>query len=151
MSEKYDCTEDVMTHKNKVRFWLTDLGVELGRRAENHDNSKLADPEEKALFDHWTPELRRLTFGTDEYKMALVGMGEGVKRHYRANRHHPEHYENGVDDMTLADIAEMLCDWIAAAEAKGVSVDLTHAAKRFGLSEQLVHIFANTLREWDVP
>ena len=53
------------------------------------------------------PKLRELTFGSDEYKVALVGMGEGVKRHYAANRHYPEHYENGVNDMTLADIVEM--------------------------------------------
>lgn len=155
MSEKnesttYDCTEDVMKHKGKVEYWLRRFWTLLEGRAEYHDDSKLKDPREKALFDYWTPELRRLTFGSDEYKLALDGMGEGVKLHYKANRHHPEHFENGVDDMTLIDVVEMVADWMAAAEAKNTHVDLDRAAKRFGLSEQLVKIIANQLREEDI-
>ncbi len=91
-----------------------------------------------------------MAVGTDEYKVALDGMGEGVKLHYKANRHHPEHYANGVDDMTLIDVVEMLADWMAAAQARNVSVDLKHAAERFGLSEQLVRLMANQLREEDM-
>lgn len=146
----YDCTADVMEHKGKVKYWLQRWTQLLSGRAEHHDNSKLNDPIEKALFDHWTPELRRITFGSDEYKIALDGMGEGVKRHYKANRHHPEHFEHGIDDMTLLDVVEMVADWMAAAERKETFVDLDVAAKRFGLSEQLVKIIANQLREEDV-
>lgn len=146
----YDCTEDVMEHKALVKYWLDQWAELLKARAVRHDDSKLKDPVEKALFDHWTPELRRLTFGSDEYKLALDGMGEGVQRHYKANRHHPEHYKRGVNDMTLLDVMEMVADWMAAARKKGTYVDLNHAAQRFGLSEQLVEIIANTLREEDV-
>lgn len=150
MSEQtYDCTEDVFEHKRKVKYWLRGFAEQLTTRAENHDNSKLRDPVEKATFDRWTPEIRRATFGSDEYKQALDGMGEGVKLHYKANRHHPEHYENGVNDMTLMDVVEMLADWMAVAQSKNTHVDLRHAAERFGLSEQLVEILANTLREED--
>lgn len=119
-------------------------------RSIHHDDSKLNDPVEKDLFDHWTPELRKLTFGSDEYKIALDSMGEGVKRHYKANRHHPEHYQNGINDMTLVDLVEMICDWMASAEAKNAYVDLDNGAKRFGISEQLLEIIANTLREEDI-
>lgn len=149
-TEQYDCTNDVLLHKERVKWWIQEIAVHrLQYRAEHHDDSKLSDPVEKALFDHWTPELRKFTFGSDEYKIALDGMGEGVKRHYASNRHHPEHFPNGINDMTLADVVEMVCDWAAAAEAKGGPVDLTHAAARFGLSEQLVKIIANTLWEQD--
>lgn len=149
MTDTYDCTEDVKEHKRKVRYWLDGFSNQLLRRAEVHDDSKLNNPTEKAMFDTWTPELRHRTFGTDEYKMALEGMGEGVNLHYKANRHHPEHYENGINDMTLMDVVEMLADWMAAAQARDTHVDLANAAARFGLSEQLVQIFANTLREND--
>lgn len=150
MTNNYDCTNDVLEHKSKVEYWLRRFWNALEGRAKYHDNSKLNDPREKALFDHWTPELRTRTFGSDEYKQALDEMGEGVKLHYKANRHHPEHYENGVNDMTLIDIVEMVADWMAAAERKNVHIDLDHAAKRFGLSEQLVKIIANQLREEDI-
>jgi hypothetical protein len=145
----YDCTADVREHQRKVKYWMRRFWGSLQRRSEVHDNSKLNDPEEKAMFDHWTPALREATFGSDQYKMALDGMGEGVQRHYRANRHHPEHYENGVNGMTLIDVVEMVADWMAAAEAKMTHVDLDHAAQRFNLAPQLVDIIANTLREED--
>jgi hypothetical protein len=149
MSDSYDCTNDVQEHKRKVRYWMRDIAAQIEGRAERHDNSKLEDPVEKAMFDRWTPELRQATFGSDQYKLALDGMGEGVKRHYRANRHHPEHYLNGVNGMTLVDLIEMVADWMSAAQAKNTFVDLEHAAQRFGLSPQLVDIITNTLREDD--
>lgn len=145
----YDCTESVLEHKRMVEYWLRGFWKSLQRRAEIHDMSKLEDPTEKAMFDKWTPELKEREFGTDAYKIALDGMGEGIALHYKANRHHPEHYENGVNGMTITDVIEMLADWMAAAQARNVHVDLAHAKERFGLSDQLVEIFANTLREED--
>lgn len=144
MSEKYDCTEDVLAHKRKVAFYLLYYINGLVSRAIIHDDSKLQSPE-KEMFDQWTPELKQRTFGTDYYKQALDGMGEGLQHHYASNPHHPEHFENGVDGMGLTDILEMVCDWRAAAEAKGVALDLEHAAKRFNLSPQLVNIIRNTI------
>lgn len=143
----YDCTDDVMKHKTVVGKILVSFITQLEDRVRTHDQSKLDDPIEKALFDEWTPELRRLTFGTEEYKMALDAMGEGVKLHYRHNRHHPEHFENGVDGMTLVDVMEMVADWMAAAQRNNTEVDLFHAVKRFGLSQQLIQIIINTIRE----
>lgn len=148
-SKPYDCTEDVIEHKRRVMYWIRGFCVLLKSRAKLHDDSKLNDPAEKAMFDKWTPELKEREFGTDSYKVALDGMGEGISLHYKANRHHPEHYENGVDDMTLIDVVEMLADWMAAAQARNTHVDLKNATERFGLSDQLVRIFANQLREED--
>jgi len=146
----YDCTLDVLKHKKQVESILLCWSEFVKSRGLHHDDSKLNDPTEKAMFDHWTPELRRVTFGTDEYKAALEGMGEGVKLHYQANRHHPEHFENGVNGMTLIDLIEMVADWMAAADRNNVSVDLIKGAERFDLSDQLIDIIANTLREEDL-
>ena len=150
MTDKFDCTSDVKQHVSRVKAHIDNFIYLLNGRAANHDKSKLEDPVEKAMFDYWTPELRTRVFGSDEYKSALDGMGEGVRLHYKANRHHPEHYENGVNDMTLIDVMEMLADWMAAAERAGKPVDLDHAAERFGLSVQVVKIMANQLREEDL-
>ena len=41
-------------------------------------------------------------------------------------------------------------DWMAAADRNNVSVDLIKGAERFDLSDQLIDIIANTLREEDL-
>lgn len=74
-------------------------------------------------------------------------MGVGLKHHYAANRHHPEHFPDGVNDMTLVDVLEMLADWKAATErhADGnLRQSLDIQRNRFQLSDQLVAILRNT-------
>jgi hypothetical protein len=66
-----------------------------------HDLSKTQDPE-LAVFNEYTPKLKDSTYGSDEYKGYLAAMGEGLRHHYAANRHHPEHFTDGVDGMTLS-------------------------------------------------
>jgi len=149
MTNLYDSTVDVMEHKERVEYWIRNFISQLKGRSKVHDDSKLREPE-KAMFDIWVPELKRREFGSDEYKQALVEMGEGLKHHYDSNRHHPEHYENGINGMTIMDLVEMLCDWMAAAQAKKSRIDLSYLAERFGISDQLVEIIANTLREEDL-
>ena len=56
--DNYDCTNDVMEHKGKVRYWLQGWINVLHERMERHDDSKLYDPVEKAMFDTWTLEQR---------------------------------------------------------------------------------------------
>ena len=52
--------------------------------------------------------------------------------------------------MTIIDVVEMLSDWMASAQAKKTPIDLDYLAKRFNISDQLLNIIANTLREVDV-
>ena len=145
---KYDCTADVTEHKRKVSYWLNDFIQLLTSRSNTHDVSKLG-PQEKPVFDEYTPKLKELTFGSDEYKASLEAMGEGLSHHYKANRHHPEHFENGVNGMTLHDLVEMFCDWLAAAESKRTPINIDYLSKRFCLDHQLVCILINTMRELD--
>lgn len=145
----YDCTNDVKEHIARVQKWMRDFSTQIIDRSKWHDKSKLDEPE-KPMYDEFTPRLKELTFGSDEYKASLAEMGAALKHHYQVNRHHPEHYENGVNGMTLVDLIEMVSDWMAAAQAKNTHIDLAYLAKRFNLSDQLVEIIANTLREDDV-
>lgn len=55
-----------------------------------------------------------------------------------------------VNNMTLIDLIEMLCDWKAATERNkngNLQQSLEHNAKKYGMSEQLTKIFQNTIRE----
>jgi hypothetical protein len=148
VNENYDCTEEVTKHRKQVEWWMYGFAQVLIGRSKHHDKSKLEAPE-KQTFDVFTPKLKTLTFGSAEYKAALVEMGAGLKHHYENNRHHPEHYPEGIAGMTLHDVVEMLCDWMAAAGAKGNPVDLDMLGKRFDICPQLIQIFENTLREED--
>lgn len=145
----YDSTADTLAHIKRVNWLLMQLVASLQWRALRHDQSKLEAPE-KPLFDEYTPKLRALTYGSDEYKAALKDMGVALQHHYAHNSHHPEHYPDGVAGMSLLDLVEMLADWKAATErhADGdLTKSLTINRERFEISDQLARILENTVRE----
>jgi hypothetical protein len=84
-------------------------------------------------------------------------MGEGLTHSYEANRHHPGHFDDGLNGMTLVDVIEMLADWKAATErhADGdLAKSLEIQRERFSLCDQLVAILRNTAEHFgwlDVP
>uniref|UniRef100_A0A6H1ZAN7 Uncharacterized protein n=1 Tax=viral metagenome TaxID=1070528 RepID=A0A6H1ZAN7_9ZZZZ len=146
--EKYDCQKDVLSHRERVAFWLKWIIEVLEYRASVHDESKLHSPE-KEIFDEYTPKLKIMTLGSPEYQAALEKMGNGLKHHYQENPHHPEHREGGIDRMAIWDLVEMIADWMAAASTKksvnNNHIDLDYLQKRFNISPQLRRIIAETL------
>lgn len=145
----YDSTHDTNNHILRVAYHAEGVANIIRRRCMNHDASKLESPE-KEIFDEFTPKLKDSTYGSDEYKGFLAAMKPALDHHYQENRHHPEHFENGVDGMTLIDLVEMLCDWKAASErhADGdifKSIDINR--KRFNLSDQMYSVLMNTAKE----
>lgn len=145
---EYDSTLDTLAHIYRVQELLAEVSSKLVQRAIAHDQSKLREPE-KSVFDRETPCLRSLTYGSDEYKAALGRLGEALQHHYANNSHHPEFHPDGVNDMTLLDLIEMLVDWKAASERHATgdikrSIEIN--ADRFHMSPQLVEIFENTAR-----
>lgn len=149
-STGYDSTSDTLLHIKRVNELLIRFSKDLMYRATYHDNSKLIDPE-KSLFDEFTPKLKKCTYGSEEYKSYLSSLKVALDNHYSKNSHHPEHYENGVDGMDLLDLVEMFMDWKAAGErhADGnITKSIEHNKTRFKLSEQVVSIFKNTVRNY---
>ena len=140
---KEDCIRDTKEHISKVREFMMVVVNQLIQRALVHDKSKLESPEVE-IFTEYTPKLKHSTYGSDEYKGFLKGMGEALRHHYECNSHHPEHYkkfvcdicfkeykvaqpnccevclngtfteESDITQMDLLDIVEMFCDWKAA-------------------------------------
>lgn len=138
-----------MQHKLRVAQLITSTGcVELLKRANNHDNSKLSSPEVE-IFDEYTPKLATSTYGSDDYKEFIVLMKPALDHHYTKNSHHPEHYKNGINDMNLFDLLEMFFDWKAASERHNdgnINKSIEINGKRFKMSNQLVTIFENTAK-----
>lgn len=143
----YDSRPATYEHIAEVRGLLLTVAAQLIDRAHEHDESKLADPE-LATFNEYTPKLREAEYGSDEYKGYLAGMGEGLAHHYAANRHHPEHFADGVRGMNALDLIEMLCDWLAATRrvANGdIDRSITQNRDRFGYGDEIETLLRNTL------
>jgi hypothetical protein len=136
-----------LEHIDNVQKILAAFMVELLRRSTFHDNSKLKSPEVE-IFDEFTPKLKDMTYGSEEYKKCLAEMRPALEHHYIENRHHPEHWVNGVDNMNLVDIVEMFSDWLAATKrhADGnIMRSIEINEKRFRINPQLCQIFRNTV------
>ena len=143
----FDSRPDTYAHIGVVRRLIGQVVKELLDRADGHDASKLADPE-RAMFDEYTPKLKHSTYGSDEYKGFLAGMGDALRHHYDHNRHHPEHHADGIAGMTLVDLVEMICDWIAATqrhEDGDIRRSIEVNAERFGYDDQIRRILLNTV------
>lgn len=137
---------ETLQHIRRVQSLLREVVDNLLRRAIAHDTSKLAEPE-ASTFAEYTAKLKGCTYGSEEYKSFLAGMKPALDHHYRNNRHHPEHWPNGIKDMSLLDIIEMFVDWKAATErhADGnldKSIEINQ--KRFGYGDELLAIFQRT-------
>jgi len=146
---KYDSTSDTLTHIKRVNELLLDVISKLIKRAQVHDASKLRKFEKEA-FDKFTPKLKGSTYGSEEYKKNLKGLGKALEHHYAHNSHHPENNKHGISGMNLLDIIEMLVDWKAATE-RHADGDLKKSLEinkdRFSIDSQLNSILHNTARD----
>lgn len=142
----YDSKQDTLLHIKRVAQLLTEASVELIKRSNVHDNSKLESPE-KEYFDEFTPKLAACTYGSDEYKSFLSSLKIGLDHHYANNSHHPEHYENGINGFNLFDLIEMFFDWKAATERHNdgdIRKSIEINKDRFHIDTQICEIFKNT-------
>lgn len=144
--EEKACNYDTFRHIERVRNLLNVCIIDLMKRGERHDQTKLESPEVE-LFTEYTDKLKTCTYGSEEYEGFRKAIKPALDHHYAHNSHHPEHYKNGIDDMNLLDIVELLCDWKAASERHNdgnIRKSIEINAKRFDMSLQLVKIFENT-------
>ena len=144
--KKRDSKKSTQAHRRIVAKLIFRFIWLLLKRALSHDRSKLST-EEKPGFDKYNSTLAETTYGSEQYKRNLAGLGETLETHYRRNRHHPEFYHHGVKDMDLVDIVEMFCDWTAATKRHNdgdIFRSITLNEKRFGIGETMSSVFRNT-------
>ena len=147
----YDSRPDTNKHIDEVRHKIFEVQQDLQKRYHHHDESKLESPELE-VFNEYTPKLNNSTYGSDEYKEFLVGMGVGLEHHYEVNDHHPEHFPGGIEDMNLVQLIEMLCDWKAATMrlADGdLARSIEQNAERFGYGNKMKKLLLNTATYFD--
>jgi hypothetical protein len=142
----YDSRPETWDHIHEVQSRLRQVANDLLDRAHEHDQSKLYSPEVE-VFDEYTPKLKDSTYGSDEYKSFLKGMGVGLKHHYAVNDHHPEHFEDGIHEMNLVQLIELLADWKAATmrHADGdLDRSISQNADRFGYDDTVEALLRRT-------
>lgn len=133
------------THKAWVAYYMLRFSARLTWRAVVHDLSKYT-PSESEGFVRNIRRLRTTTYGTPEYKALLDDIKPSIALHYARNSHHPEHYDNGISDMDMADVVEMLCDWRAAVRrhADGdVKKSILSNTARFSIPLAMADVFRN--------
>lgn len=145
--------EYIIKHKLNVQTRLLKLCNLLLKRSENHDESKLQEPE----LSGWVKidQEPRYKYGTPEYFDKKERFKYLFEQHYKDNRntHHPEHFgEQGILGMDLLDLIEFLCDCFAYS-----SEDITYTEalnvieqqiKRFKISEDLGWALKNTVQNY---
>lgn len=144
------CLSETYKHVQKVQKNLNLFVTDLIHRGETHDTSKFEEPE-LSIFAENTHKLGVTEYGTPEYKQLMDSVRPAIDHHYSKNRHHPEHWPHGIEDMTLIDLCEMLADWKAATERNkdgNIRKSIEINAKKYNMSPQLRTIFENTVREY---
>lgn len=148
--EIINCLSETRKHVRSVQKNINIFVHDLIERGCKHDNSKFEEPELSG-FAKTTPKLGETEYNSPEYKELLQELRPILDHHYSKNRHHPEHFPNGIEDMTLIDILEMLADWKAATERNkngNIRTSIEHNAERFNINPQLIKILQNTVREY---
>lgn len=123
------------------------LAAQLELKGELHDRSKLQYPE-VSNFSKVNHLVKTIEYGSPEYKANVENILKvALTHHYRANRHHPEHFDNGILGMNLLDTIEMIADWKASSlryksgdVIKGIAIN----KERFKISPRCKEIFLNT-------
>ncbi len=136
-------------HINRVQELLFDVVAKLLKRARQHDASKLREPEASALAAV-TPRLKGLVYMSPEYVACLEELKPALDHHYALNTHHPEHWPNGIQGMSLLDLIEMIVDWKAAGERDAMGCmnsSLEENAKRYHYGPELDSILRQTAME----
>jgi len=139
----YNSKRDTLSHILAVKNLLKIVAKQLKQRGKQHDKSKLYPPEKEILDQH---SAKKGIFGSNEYKQGLVRMEIALGHHYVHNSHHPECHPNSIDGMSLIDLTEMLCDWVAASRRDEGDIfgSIEINQERFKYTDELKSILRHT-------
>lgn len=141
----YDSTPDTILHRENIAYVWEIFKLIMDSKIKKHDLSKLESPE-KECYDKYIPLLRTAKYGTPKYNQFRKEMQEeGLDHHYACNRHHPEHFPNGIMDMDFFDFIEHVVDCYAASMVSDTSfVDGLHLNKdKYNYPDVVVQMLEN--------
>lgn len=143
----YKSKMETSEHIRIVSRYVNKIVHELIYRGNWHDHTKLQNPEAEG-FATVFEKMKDVEYGSKEYEECKNSITDTIQHHYEYNRHHPEHFENGIDDMSIVDLVEMLCDWKAASKKnkKGsLEKSINVCCEKYNISPQLKNILINSI------
>lgn len=149
--DKAEAMAFLLKHKEMVADYTEELAVVLKRRGKQHDDSKIEEPE-LSHFANYFKNLSKLTFGSPEYLKNKEQLKPCLDHHYANNRHHPEHFKDGIKDMNLIDLIEMLIDWYCASKLQNngnIRTSIDKNKETYKISDDLAAILENTIELLD--
>jgi len=123
--------------------------------ADNHDESKLKEPERTAyIWMNWAfyCKSHNISFHLSDDTKTIVEQGH--LHHITTNLHHPESHQN-MNHMSHLNIVEMICDWTAISEE--LSIDngssllwaTKEIDKKWQFSDEMKAFIFSTINELD--
>lgn len=143
----YNENNETIKHIIKVAENMGEIIDLLVKRSINHDRSKLSSYE-APYFEEYTPKLKETTYGSEEYRIMLEELKPALDHHYANNRHHPQYFKNGINDMNLIDFLELICDWYASCSRHDdgdIIKSIEISQKRFNYSDDIKNLLLNTV------
>lgn len=147
MKVEFEVLTDTLIHIAEVQEALEAMVHDLRQRGISHDRTKLQEPE-FSVFCSTRSEFKTVNYGTPEYAAVAEKAKVAVDHHYANNRHHVGFHPNGIKDMNLLDVLEMLADWKAAARRSpdlSFEDSLPRAFAKYEIGPELQRLIVNTL------
>ena len=141
---------EVLKHVNEVRKNIWKLIMELDHRGRIHDSTKFESPE-REIYAATLPKLAVTVYDSPEYKKLLEESKIAIEHHWANNRHHPEWHSNGIADMDLIDLLEMIADWVAATKRNkngNIHRSIVLNTPKYQITSQLASILTNTVNRY---
>lgn len=153
MSTNANYKQMIHIHQHHVGTLMRRMSNDLRSRGNRHDISKFSgieatiggmNYEEYSKINVLHPNASDVQEYTEKTKAALI-------EHYKLNDHHIEHFENGLSDMSLVQLAELICDSVAHLTERGYTptecvCEIENQFKKYESSDEIVSIVKNTVK-----
>jgi len=130
----------VAEHSTSVSELLSGFIADLIKRVGKHDRDKTIEPQLSLWIKTEDVEIPVSNLDNPNLKAA-------VEAHWKSSDHHPEHYENGISDMNLLTLVEMVVDWSARLDNNPNSIKawMQSARERWDICPKFAKVLSNTI------
>lgn len=146
--QKLITTFYIIKHKLWIIFYMCLVIKTLIKRAILHDLSKFSKEEFEYVYILST-QGKNIKYGSKEYEELVKSVAPAERAHHYINRHHPNFYLYGINEMSPVDKIEMLVDFFAATKRKNGNIydSLIINAKVFNISKNIKNGLYRDIKE----
>lgn len=147
MDKAMELLTDIIKHRAEVQENISMICRRLEARGMAHDLSKFGEIEFDAFLST-RERFKKANYGTPEYDECVKAIQPAIDHHYAYNLHHTKHWPNGINNMSLIDIVEMVADWRAAERRspdRTLKDTMEDAFKKYKIEGQLKQAIINTM------